>query len=112
MNHNDTGQLAQDVYSQTLTRLLDNPEAATTKGSTINVTTLLGHSQTWVVRTIRIAGQDTAFVQRVDSDGGMRLVLPPEVVLAIARQRDSLVTQTRKRAARKAVETRRAKGKP
>lgn len=54
--------LPTDVYSQMLSRLVDNPAGLTTKGSTIDLITLLGHSETWVIKTIRIDGNDTAFL--------------------------------------------------
>ena len=101
----DTG-LSTDVYSQTLSRLLDNPAASKTKGSTINVVTLLRHTETWVVQTIRIAGADTIFLQRINAEGGMRMVLPPEVAAAVARQRETLGGITRRRGARQAAATR------
>jgi hypothetical protein len=111
MAHQDaSGLLAQDAYSQTLARLLDNPAAVATKGSTLNLTTLLGHSETWIVRTIRVDGADTVLVQRINVEGGLRLVLPPEVASAAARQRDGLNALARRRGARQAVSTKREQG--
>jgi len=101
--------IATDAYSQTLSRLLDNPAAVKTKGSLLNVVTLLRHTETWTVQTVRVEQGDTVFVQRINSEGGTRIVLPPMVTEAIARQRDAIVSMTRKRAARQAVETRAAK---
>ena len=101
--------LPQDLYSRTLARVLDHPDSSTAKSSTIDLVTLLGHSETWIVKTVRIDGADTVFVQRVSADGGMRLVLPPEVCAAIARQRDTLVTLARRKGARRGVETRKGK---
>lgn len=106
MNEN---QLPEDTYSRTWARLSDNPAAATPKGATVNLTTLLGHSETWVVHTVRIGQDETAFLQRVNAEGGMRLVLPPEVCAAIARQRDIASTIVRRRGAHQAVATRREK---
>lgn len=84
----------------------DNPAAVAAKGSTLTLTTLLGHTETWVVKTIRVDGRDTSFLQRIDGQGGMRLVLPPEVVSAIARQRDTITSVMRRKGAKKAAETR------
>ena len=103
-------RLPDDVYSRTLSRLLDNPAGVTTKGSTIDLVTLLGHAETWVVKTIRIDGLETVFIQRVNAEGGMRLVLPPEVTAAIARQSATNTTIVRRRGARRAVQTRKERG--
>jgi len=102
-------KLPDDVYSKTLSRLLDNPAGVKTKGSTIDLVTLLGHSETWVVQTIRIDQHETVFVQRINVEGGMRLVLPPAVTAAIARQRDAIGSVIRRRGARQAVATKRAR---
>lgn len=102
-------KLPADVYSKTLSRLLDNPAIVKTLGSTIDLITLFGHSETWVVKTIRVDSSETVFLQRINAEGGMRLVLPPEVAAAIARQRDTLGSIVRRRGAHKAVATKRAK---
>lgn len=80
------------------------------KGSTLDLVTLLGHTETWVVKTIRVDGNDTVFLQRISATGGERLVLPAEVCAAIARQREVLVGMSRRRAAKIGVATKRAKG--
>ena len=102
-------KLPDDAYSMTLSRLLDNPAGAKTQGSTIDLITLLGHSETWVVKTIRVDTAETVFLQRINAEGGMRLVLPPEVSAAIARQRDTIGGIIRRRGARQAVATKRAR---
>lgn len=102
-------KLPDDVYSRTLARLSDNPAGVTTKGSTLDLVTLLGHAETWVVKTIRIGSGETCFLQRINAEGGQRLILPPEVMAAIARQRDALGGIVRRRGARQGVATRRAK---
>lgn len=102
-------KLAEDDYSRILARLNDNPEGAKVAGSTIDLQTILGHSETWIVKTIRVEGRDTVFVQRINASGGMRLVLPPEVAAAIARQRDAITGIVRRRAARRGVATKNAK---
>ena len=43
-------------------------------------------------------------------EGGLRLVRPPKVMEALDRQRGQVVTVSRKRAARRAVDTRRERG--
>jgi hypothetical protein len=105
----DDLNLPTDSYSRTLSRLLDHPDAVK-KTSTINVVTLLGHTETWVVTTVRIDSRDTVFLQRIDAAGGMRLVVPSEVTTAMIRHRDGIENVNRRRGARKAAATREAKG--
>jgi hypothetical protein len=105
----DDTKLPTDPYSQTQDRLSNHPESSSAGGKVIDLVTLLGHSQTWIVKTIRLEGRDTTFVQRIDAEGGMRLVLPPEVTAAYRQQADRLDTIGRLRAARKGAATRKAK---
>lgn len=100
--------LPTDDYSLTLARLADHPQAIV-RGSTIETQTFTGHSETWVVKTIRVEASETLFLQQVNADGGRRFVLPPAVVAAITRQHDSAIATVRKRSARKAAATRSAK---
>lgn len=100
--------LPHDEFSRTLSRLLDNP-AALSSASTIDARTMLGHSETWVIRTVRVEGEETLFLQQINAEGGRRFVLPPPVAAALTRQRDQVLTLARRRAARTAVATRRAK---
>lgn len=101
--------LPEDVYSQTWARLIDNPAAITAKGTTIDLTTMLGHTETWVIRTIRVGLSETIFLQRVNAEGGTRFLLPAAVASAINRQREAIAAVARKRAARQAAATRKAK---
>jgi hypothetical protein len=101
-------QLPKDLYSRTLARLLNHPQAIKST-STIDALTDLGHSETWVITTVRVEGNDTLFVQHVNAEGGQRFVLPTIVADAVSRQRDQVLAVSRRRAAHKAVATRRAK---
>jgi len=96
-----------DEYSLTLARLSDHPQAII-RSSTIDALTFTGHSETWVVKTVRVEGEETLFLQQVNAEGGRRFVLPPAVVAVITRQHDSAITTVRKRTARKAAATRQA----
>lgn len=102
--------IARDSYSETQRRLQDNPASTAAHGSTVTLTTLLGHTETWVIKVVRVDGRDTAFLQRIDASGGMRLVLPPEVVNAMGRQRESISALQRRRAAKRGAETRKERG--
>jgi hypothetical protein len=103
-------QLPVDNFSIHRRRVLDNPGAVATSSATIDNQTILGHSETWIVKTVRVAGRDTAFIQHIDADGSQRLVLPPEVTAVLARQRDALGTLTRRKAARAVAADRKARG--
>lgn len=106
----DTTTLPRDVYSSTLRSMRANP-AAVEKTSTIDMADFLGNAETWTVRTIRVDGNDVVFLQRINAAGGERWVLPAEVTLAIARQRDAATTVNRRRGANKAAATRKAGGR-
>jgi len=105
--------LPTDHYSREQARLSNNPAAVSLRsGSTLSITDYYGNAETWVVNTIRVDGTDTVFLQRVNAEGGVRFVVPGEVVAAIHRQRDALTNTNRRRGARKAVETKREAGMP
>jgi len=106
----DDQHLPTDEYSQTLRRVLDNPSSIHTRPTTIQAVTFLGQSETWIVQTVRADNRDTVFVQHVAAEGSERLVLPPSVTGAIARQRDALAGVLRRKAARQAAETRKQRG--
>lgn len=104
-------ELPKDRYSREQQRLNMNPATIKlARGSTVDTTDFYGNAETWVINTMRTDGEDTAFLQRVSADGGERHVLPPEVLRALWAQREALTTKTRKRAARRAVETKREAG--
>lgn len=100
-------KLPTDDYSKTLRGQQAHP-GAVEKSSTIELIDFLGNQETWIVKTIRVDGLDTVFLQRINAQGGARWVLPAEVTDAISRQRDAAVTSMRKRGARQAAATRKA----
>lgn len=100
-------KLPTDDYSKTLRGQQAHP-GAVEKSSTIELSDFLGNHETWIVKTVRVDGKDTVFLQRVNAGGGARWVLPPEVTEAMARQRESAVGVMRKRGARQAAATRKA----
>lgn len=82
---------------------------------------VVGVAQTFIVQTFQQretrAGKDgkettvsqhSVFIEYFGPEGVIRLALPPVVSDQIHRQREDLITRARKRAARQAVETRRA----
>lgn len=100
-------KLPTDDYSKALRQQQAHP-AAVEKTSMIDLVDFLGNAETWIVKTLRVDGSDVVFLQRINSAGGTRLVLPTEVTNAIARQREGIVTVNRRRGARQAAATRKA----
>jgi hypothetical protein len=99
--------LPKDHYS---TRLRELQAAnAIEKTTLVDLVDIYGNAESWVIKTIRVDGSDTVFLQRNNADGGDRWVLPPEVTGAISRQRDGVVTVSNKRRARSAAATRKLK---
>ena len=98
-----------DVFSRRRRELMDNP-GTIRSASTVNLQDFYGNMETWNIETFRTEGIVEALVQRNAIDGSLRLVLPPKVMAALDRQRDQVVTGSRRRAARRAVETRRERG--
>jgi hypothetical protein len=110
----------QSYFDRRLGALFGIPDVLSTSPATIQTArALVGDAQTFIVQTYRMrdddgAGKvksgDTVFLQYVDAEGSVRIVLPPEVTACIARQRDALTTRSRKRGAKAAAEDRKARG--
>ena len=105
----DPTALPRDTFSTALRSLTGNPGAVRST-STVTVVDLLGNSETWVIDTFRVEGEETVLLQRINSVEGTRMVLPPQVTSVLARQRDRATTVNRKRGARAAIATRIARG--
>lgn len=111
-----------DDYDRQLGSFDGIPGVSRSKEHTITVIPPLGigGSRSFIVQTIRTrdSGDDSkravlkdyVFVRMVGASRSFREVLPPDVCDAIARQRDSLTAQARKRGARAAAATRKARG--
>lgn len=101
-----------DKFDRMLGALHSLPDVASTQPSTVvAVLPLIGSAQTYIIQTLRQKEQgDTIFVQYVDDQGSVRLVIPPAAADAIARQRDALTAKNRKRAARESAQRRKAAG--
>lgn len=72
-----------------------------TRPSTITAANVMGIGgvRSYIIETFRVTEVgDTVFVQITGPEGLQRVHLPPAVTAAIARQRDSLTTQSRSRA--------------
>lgn len=104
-----TMTLPRDEFTVTRRTMQNNP-GAFGAGSTVYVSDDYGNLVTWIVETYREDGKDVVLLQRNGADGGQRFVLPHAVAAALASQRDRCIAQSRRRAARAAVETRRERG--
>ena len=100
-----TVQLPRDEFTTARRALRDNPGAFGC-GSTVYVTDDYGNLVTWVIETFRADGKTTHLLQR----NGDRWVLPPQVAATLEGHRDRCTTQSRRRAARQAVQTRLDRG--
>jgi hypothetical protein len=101
-----------DKFDRAMGELTKLPDTTHTKPSPVQATTpLVGGVQVFVVQTFRRKEEgDIIFLQYMDADQHIRLVLPPAVADAIARQRESLTTMNRKRAAKAQAAARKARG--
>jgi hypothetical protein len=86
-----------DKFDYMLGQLHGLPDVVQTKPTTIRAVTIVG-TQTFIVQTVRQRDTgDTVFLEHVDETGTTRMVIPPNVTDVIARQRDTLATQVRRR---------------
>jgi hypothetical protein len=101
-----------DIFNRVIGSLDGLPDVTHTRPTTVTtVHPLIGESQTFVVQTYRQRDQgDTIFLQYIDAETSDRIVIPPRVADAIARQRDALTHRTRSKAARASAEARAARG--
>lgn len=85
-----------------------------TKPATMRtVVGFIGAVQTFTVQTIRTPELgDHVFIEFTSATGFQRIVLPPQVADAIARQRDSLTATGRSRRGKEAAAARKASGAP
>ncbi len=101
--------LPRDEFTVRLRELSDNPGAVRTS-SRVDIADFYGQHETWTVDTFRHDGIETAFVQRMSTDGGLRLLVPSQVMAALVRGHETLTGKMRVRGARQAVATRIARG--
>jgi hypothetical protein len=105
-----TDVLPRDEFSTRLRELTNNP-GAIRASSTITITDDYGNTSTWIVDGFRADGKDEVLLQRIGADErAIRMVIPPRVMAAILSQRDRANKVIRRRAATKALETKRERG--
>ena len=64
---------------------------------------------TWIIETIKTDDNFAIFLQRIDKEGGQRIVLPKKVCQAIYNQQASIMKVRRQVRAQRGAETRRQK---
>lgn len=100
-----------DKFDRIMGSKMGAGDSTHTKPATVQTfLNVLGESMTHVVQTFRDEDGDTVFIQYMDSDGRIRMVLPPGVVRAIIRQHEALTTKVRKRVAKEQAQARKARG--
>ena len=105
-----------DLFDRTLRALRGLPDVTETKPATKRAySTVIELAQTFIVHTLRQSDgeskpRDHCFLEYVDAEGSIRIVLPPEVCDTIARQRDALGSKNRKKAAKREAARRTAAG--
>jgi len=97
------------------------PGMTSTKPATVEIITpLLGTSQTFIVRTFRQQQTDedgkpnpatfTVFLKYIEGTTATKLAIPARVADLIARQREALTDQARRKAGKRAAATRKERG--
>jgi hypothetical protein len=108
--------MPEDRTDNTFDRLIGAlhglPDVTVARPSTIRtLSPLIGAAQTFIVQTYRQKDSgDTIFIECVSGEGSFRLAIPPKVSEAIARQRESLATKTRSKAAKAVAQERKERG--
>src|ERR1043166_3605816 len=102
-----------EAFDRTIGVLHGLPDVVCTKTCVTRVVPPLGvgGTQLYVVQTYRQKEQgDTIFLEHVSETGTVRLVIPPQVAAAIARQREQLTARTRSEAAKAVAQARKERG--
>jgi hypothetical protein len=120
--NDDTTTDRLDYYDRMMGSLTMRGDVTKTTPVLRRSTSILGTTETFNVQTIRSERADskprkdgstpmgdTIFIEYTSAQGLARYVIPPVVAEVIVQQRGMLDAKARKAAARKAVETRRAK---
>jgi hypothetical protein len=110
MTHNDEHTIRSE-FDRILGGLDGLPDVAHAGPSTIRSVSFIGTAQTFILSTYRMREQgDTIFLETISGEGSLRLVIPPAVADAIARQRDTLTTKVRRRVGKASAEARKQRG--
>ena len=101
-----------DAFDRIRAGMDGRPDVTRTRISTVrSIDPLIGNVSTFLVESVREKDEgDTIFLEVASKDGNVRIVLPPRVANVIARQRESLVSKVRSKAAREQAAQRKADG--
>ena len=111
-----------DEYDRLLGQLDGLPGALQTKPATVQLVSMLGATKTYIVRTVRqqdartdeaetaAPARFTIFLECYSREESIRLALPGRIADLIGRQRDALTDLARRKAAKRASATRKARG--
>ena len=102
--------LPSSQFDRTLSRLLGLPNGAHTQPHVVQDVDFYGNSTQYIVQTVKTEEGATVFLRTVNADGAKEMILPPKVLALIDRQRDTTVTQVRRRIGKRLAEERRARG--
>jgi hypothetical protein len=110
LNDNDNS-IVRTEFDRILAGLDGLPDVSHAGPSTIRSVSFIGTGQTFILSTYRMRDKgDTIFLETISSEGSLRLVIPPAVADAIARQRDALTTKVRRRVGKASAEARKLRG--
>jgi len=109
---NDEQRMTVSEFDRLVGALEGLPDMVKSKPSTIRaMLPLIGIARSYIVQTYRQRDRgDTIFLETVGSEGSIRLAIPPQVAEAIARQRESLGSKSRSKAAKATMADRMARG--
>lgn len=110
---NETPQDVNEVQKDTFERVRETLWGAPGfqhRNSTILASSLSFLPQgTWIVETVRTDDSLAIFLQRIDKDGGQRIILPRKVCEIIYKHRDSIMKIRRSVRAQHGAETKKKK---
>lgn len=109
-DQNQSGILPSDQFDKLLSRLIGLPNGAHTQPSVVQDVDFYGNTTSYMVQTVKHEEGQTVFVTQVNAAGSQRYILPPKVLQLLDRQRDSTVTQVRRRHGKRIAEERAAAG--
>ena len=107
---NETHNDSSDRFERVRDSLWGQPGFQRRNSTIVNQEGFLLPLGTWIIETIRTDDRIAIFIQVIDKEGGQRMVLPERVCQAIYNQYRSITTKRKSERAKKAAQTRKAKG--
>lgn len=103
--------ITRTEFDRILSGLDGLPDVTHAGPSTLRSVSFIGTGSTFIVSTYRMRDKgDTIFLECISGEGSLRLVIPPAVADAIARQRDTLTLKVRRKIGRASAEARKQRG--